>query len=273
MTRSRLSLATFLLCAALLSALPNAFAMNETTFGRLLEQLRNVSFSSEQLAVIRSAAVANTFSSEQVRRVLAELSFSSDQLEALRLMSPQLEDPENAFTILDSFSFSSDVAAAEDILRRTAPATRTVTPAPAPSRARLGILLVRLWPEDALARLLSDLEDAPSAQEQLELLRRALYRSDGLSAEQATRVLARFAFDRYRLEAAWLLRHRLIDSRADELAGLLQLVEGDRSRLELLEAFRHALGSESRSTALLEAFSFSTYREEARLLLAAGNGF
>jgi hypothetical protein len=98
-----------------------AFAMPSADFVQLQEQIQNSSFSSDKTSVIQLAAKNSTFEADQIKTLIKDISFTDDQLNALRILAPTLEDPSRSFVILDAFTFRSTKDEARDILSRLAP--------------------------------------------------------------------------------------------------------------------------------------------------------
>ena len=79
-----------------------------SAFARLVSTVSNASFSDDKLNAIRAAAGGNYFTVAQVGQLVDEISFSKDQVEAVRILRPRIVDPGNGFALADHFSFSSD---------------------------------------------------------------------------------------------------------------------------------------------------------------------
>jgi hypothetical protein len=92
--------------------------MEDQAFRALSAAVKNEGFSDSQRGVIRQAAGRNYFTVGQVKELIDLLSFSQTKLAALELGAPRIVDPENAFTIFESFTFSADKEQARQILRR-----------------------------------------------------------------------------------------------------------------------------------------------------------
>jgi hypothetical protein len=92
--------------------------MAPAAFARLLEAVENASFSSRRRAVIDTAARRHWFEAAQLERVIDALGFASDRTHATRVLGPRLVDPENAFSILEAYPFSSEREAAAKLFRR-----------------------------------------------------------------------------------------------------------------------------------------------------------
>jgi len=86
-----------------------ARVMSSDNFSALIGSLNSVSFSSDKLNLIQTAAASNHFTVRQVATILETLSFSSDQLKALSALHPMIVDPQNAAQLGAVFSFSSDL--------------------------------------------------------------------------------------------------------------------------------------------------------------------
>ena len=97
---------------------PEKRAMSDTDFNRLISNVREESFSDDQLRVIRVSARNAYFSVDQITRMIGVLTFSDDQLEALRIMYDKVVDSENGHSIINAFTYSSDKAEAERIISK-----------------------------------------------------------------------------------------------------------------------------------------------------------
>jgi hypothetical protein len=97
---------------------PPPAAMDAATFDTLIGAVGRASFSSDKQRVIADAAARNWFTVAQADRVLRMLSFSADKLRALELMAPHIVDPQNAFQLYESFTFSADRQKAREIMDR-----------------------------------------------------------------------------------------------------------------------------------------------------------
>ena len=82
----------------------------------VLAAVKQENFSDEKLTVLRSAMRDRIVCADQVVRIIGLFKFSSDQLEALRIVGPRLLDRHNAYRIYGAFKFSSDKKKAQKIL-------------------------------------------------------------------------------------------------------------------------------------------------------------
>lgn len=98
-----------------------SYSMPASDFAQLKNQVNQASFSSEKLSVLQLSAQNTTFTADQIKSLISGISFASDQLEALEILAPKLEDPSRSFTILEAFTFSSSKSEAQEILSRAAP--------------------------------------------------------------------------------------------------------------------------------------------------------
>jgi len=89
-------------------------AMPDGSFNALVQTVRGASFDDDKVAVIRDAAKANWFSSNQVAALMGLLSFDEGKIEAAVAAWPHIVDPQNSFVIYNKLSFSSS----KDTLRK-----------------------------------------------------------------------------------------------------------------------------------------------------------
>jgi hypothetical protein len=84
----------------------------------LLAALDGESFSDGRLRVLSQAAPANWFLVSQVQQLLLKFSFSTDKLQAARILKPRILDTGNFFQLYASFDFSSDKEELRKILEQ-----------------------------------------------------------------------------------------------------------------------------------------------------------
>jgi hypothetical protein len=89
--------------------------ISEADFGRVLRTVQSQSFSSDQLATLRSAARSRWFTVGQVVRLLEVFSFDKDKVEAAALLHEAVVDPQEWYRVYDALTFS---ASKNDLRRR-----------------------------------------------------------------------------------------------------------------------------------------------------------
>ncbi len=82
----------------------------------LVSAMNEQSFSDDKLAVLTEAMKEAYVTVAQVRRLLDQLSFPDDKLQALRLLKGRITDPQNKFQLYGAFVHSSDKDEAKKIL-------------------------------------------------------------------------------------------------------------------------------------------------------------
>ncbi|MEC7987684.1 MAG: DUF4476 domain-containing protein [Myxococcota bacterium] len=99
----------------------NLWAMPANDYQVFQNQLEDATYTSDKLALIELVVQRSTFTSSQVKSTIESISFNKDQLAALRLMAPTIEDPDRSYVILDAFSFSSAKQEAQKIIMELVP--------------------------------------------------------------------------------------------------------------------------------------------------------
>lgn len=95
--------------APVVVAQPVAMGLAPADFAALLAAVEEEDFSSDKLGVIRSAVDGGAFfSCAQVGQLVDALDMSSDKVQVVELTRARLVDPNNGFTLLKRFTFSSD---------------------------------------------------------------------------------------------------------------------------------------------------------------------
>ena len=105
----------------LLFSLVTAEAMPTNQFQTLSASVEDANFGSDQLRILRTLPEDTTLTVPQAVALLDELSFASEQLQALELLAPFIIDRTQQYQIIQNFTFSSDKDKAEQVLNRIAP--------------------------------------------------------------------------------------------------------------------------------------------------------
>lgn len=96
-------------------------AMPTNQFNDLSITLEESHFDDEQLRILRSLPKNTTLTMVQSIEILEQLSFSKDQISALRIIAPFITDRSNQYQLYEVFSFSRDKDSAQSILHSTPP--------------------------------------------------------------------------------------------------------------------------------------------------------
>lgn len=86
-------------------------AMHPFVFQQLLATINNQWFSSGQMSVFNQALATNFFTSQQVRELVQQFTFSSDQLKVAKKAYTKTVDPQNYFVVNDALEFNSSINA------------------------------------------------------------------------------------------------------------------------------------------------------------------
>lgn len=76
-------------------------------FKKLLSVVSAESFETDKRKVVETAAAHHFFTVAQVGRILDELTFDTDKVNALTALRPRIVDPENGFQLSSHFDFAS----------------------------------------------------------------------------------------------------------------------------------------------------------------------
>lgn len=92
------------------------YSLNDNEFSLLYNKIKKTSFDDNKLDMIEVASLRCYYTCEQCAKLLDLFSFSSNRLQALKLMSSYIVDPHNAYPIYQMFSFTGDKDKAAQIL-------------------------------------------------------------------------------------------------------------------------------------------------------------
>ena len=269
------------LLVALLCWLSAAFAMPPDAFATLSRQVEEARFSSERSDIIQLAASTNTFTCDQARALIAGMSFSSDQLAALEVLAPRLEDPQNKHLILGAFKFSSDKDEATAILSR-ASGSKPAATSPPPGEGRAGApscagdaalppLEVRFsstWSDADMAALTGALREARFSKDKLDVLRLALQgRVNGFSAPQVRAVLDAFGFSSDMVEAIRMMDDHLLGLTSADVVSIVTEFSFSKDQLAALDVLKDTITDADHKFVILDAFTFSSDKSAARAML------
>ncbi|NUN12353.1 MAG: DUF4476 domain-containing protein, partial [Myxococcales bacterium] len=87
---------------------PSPLPMPAGDFAEMIGQMRNASFSSDQMTILQTAIGGHYLNTDQASAIIGVFSFSSDKLAAAEIAVPRLIDPNQAFHLLKLMDFSSD---------------------------------------------------------------------------------------------------------------------------------------------------------------------
>lgn len=209
-------------------------AMSPGEFRQLKSAVADAAFDSSKVDVIRTAARHNSFTSEQVEDLLDGITFSDGKLQALAAVADKIVDPGQSFTILESFTFSSDKEKAQRILGGTEPDIgRTIGAA-----------------ADALGRAIGGDGLAMNAQEFNQLKRSVKGASFDDDKVDVLRTAAPYAF-----------------FGAGQVRELLDQLSFSDGKLEALSLMADRIVDRDRAYTVLGAFNFSSDKEKARAIL------
>lgn len=282
-----------LLASLLFSA--TAVAMPAGSYDSLRAQVDDEAFSSDQIALLRTAASTNTFTPAQAAGLLETLSFGSDQLDALRVLAPRLE-PGNHEVIVGVFSFSSEQDEARSILASTQPVaaapssavprptgavgrpTTTGRPTPpalttshCPVDASLPALEVNwssAWSDAEVSSLVQSLEAESFSQPRLQLLRsRVQGRPEGLTGPQVLRILGAFDFSNDLQEVMQIVDKNLLGMTVAEVGQLIDAYTYSDGKLAALRTLKDTITDVEHKHQLLDRFTFSADKQEAARIL------
>lgn len=90
--------------------------MSESDFSTIYDKVKNTAFASSKLDLLRVVSSGSRFSCDQCARLLGLFTFSSDKMNALKILASRIADPQNANAIYKQFTFSSDKDKAADII-------------------------------------------------------------------------------------------------------------------------------------------------------------
>ncbi|WP_078127451.1 DUF4476 domain-containing protein [Leptospira alexanderi] len=91
-------------------------AVNHGTFANIKGRIDKEGFSDGKLSVLKSEVSRATFTAEQVAELMDLFSFSTDKIKALTSLRNRIEDPENAYVIVERFSYDKDKKSAASLL-------------------------------------------------------------------------------------------------------------------------------------------------------------
>ena len=92
------------------------FAMSNSEFQRLLNNVKNESFADDQTSVVNIAAKSKYFSISQLITLLDVFSFSDDKINIVQIVYPRVVDKDNAHNLLGAFTYSDDKDRVEQII-------------------------------------------------------------------------------------------------------------------------------------------------------------
>lgn len=95
---------------------PSVYPSDGRWFEDFIQRYQRESFSDDKEKLLRMATQSQVWMVDQCLRILQLHTFEDDRLKCLRLIAPALYDRQNAYKIIDLFSFSSSKNEAERLI-------------------------------------------------------------------------------------------------------------------------------------------------------------
>ena len=95
------------------------YCLDDTSFSKLYNKVKKASFDDNKFDLIEVASLGCYYSCAQVVRIMKIFPFDDEQLKALKMMAPHIVDLQNTGLIYQVFSFDSEKAKAEEIIRNS----------------------------------------------------------------------------------------------------------------------------------------------------------
>lgn len=96
---------------------PAAQGMPDADFAALLSAVNDASFGAEKLGVVETAAQSHVFTVEQVGKLVDAVSMSDEKVGVVERTRKKLVDRQNAFKLLEHFTFSGDKEKVRKLLK------------------------------------------------------------------------------------------------------------------------------------------------------------
>ena len=95
------------------------YCLDDASFSKLYNKVKKASFDDNKFDLIEVASLGCDYSCAQVVRIMKIFPFDDEQLKALKMMAPHIVDLQNTGLIYQVFSFDSEKAKAEEIIRNS----------------------------------------------------------------------------------------------------------------------------------------------------------
>ena len=95
------------------------YCLDDASFTKLYNKVKKASFDDNKFDLIEVASLGCYYSCAQVVRIMKIFPFDDEQLKALKMMAPHIVDLQNTGLIYQVFSFDSEKAKAEEIIRNS----------------------------------------------------------------------------------------------------------------------------------------------------------
>ena len=95
------------------------YCLDDASFSKLYNKVKKASFDDNKFDLIEVASLGCYYSCTQVVRIMKIFPFDDEQLKALKMMAPHIVDLQNTGLIYQVFSFDSEKAKAEEIIRNS----------------------------------------------------------------------------------------------------------------------------------------------------------
>ncbi|MBN2695739.1 DUF4476 domain-containing protein [bacterium] len=239
------------------------FAMETNSFKKLNKQIKEAGFASEQITLIKTAASTNTFTCEQIKSLLENMSFANDQIEALKTVSKRVEDPENTDILLELFTFDSDKKKVTEIISNITEAK----PLTQQNQIPLIVNHTAIWTKADFNNLIDKLKDASFSKDKLNIIKDITKSSNGLNSKQIFSLLETFGFGNDMLKAISMLDHHILELYSSQVSDILKAFSFSGEKLEALKVLKNMIVDAENKFVILDQFTFGSDKEKARKIL------
>lgn len=91
---------------------------NPNEFQKFFEQYRKTPFSDDKLKLFKSRNISSAFTSEQIVKLIKELSFDKEKMIIAKEAFRNCIDPENYYQVIEMFDFNSSKRELEDFIKQ-----------------------------------------------------------------------------------------------------------------------------------------------------------
>ncbi len=243
------------------------YNINEARYTELKDRVKAAAFGDQKTTLIKSATGTFGFKCAQVWGLIETYTSEGDKIAALGLLKDNIIDPENATKdIADKFTFSDGKKKSAELL---AGIKKCATEGDAPaSFPPLDLPYTSKWSDSDLDHLIKEIGGQSFSDKKIEVAQKAiLANAGGLTSQQASKLYAAFTFSKDILALTEMIHERLMGVTCAQIVELLKKFSFEDQKLEILKAFKKSIVDVENKFTVLDAFTFTGTKEEARKIL------
>ena len=243
------------------------YTINDKRYQQIIFQMKQPSSTDQKLTLLMTYVTAFGFDCNKVWALVNLFINDDTRIQGLQVLMNNIIDPQNKQTqIINQFSSTSSRQQATTLLANI---TACKTAGIAPDVFPYPILnYTSAWNDTAFNGLIAQINAASFSSQKLAIAQNALLNtSNGITANQTVLLFSVFSFSNDMVALAQAIQNKTMGLYVDEVQRVLAKFSFSSDKLKVLAAFKYSVIDVENKYNILDSFSFSSDKDEARRIL------